>query len=73
MKISALIVPLRGEVPHAFIELDENTTITEQELDDYICTVIARYKRPKGYTFVTLPRNANGKVVKDQLRKRVKD
>ncbi|MEQ1974510.1 AMP-binding protein [Xenorhabdus sp. SGI240] len=65
--------PYWGEVPHAFIELDENTTITEQELDDYICTVIARYKRPKGYTFLTLPRNANGKVVKDQLRKRVKD
>ncbi|WP_340613556.1 AMP-binding protein [Xenorhabdus thailandensis] len=65
--------PFWGEVPHAFIELDENTTITEQELDDYICTVIARYKRPKGYTFLTLPRNANGKVVKDQLRKRVKD
>ncbi|PHM26070.1 AMP-binding protein [Xenorhabdus ehlersii] len=65
--------PYWGEVPHAFIELDENASITEQELNDYICTVVARYKRPKGYTFLTLPRNANGKVVKDQLRKRVKD
>ncbi|PHM74302.1 AMP-binding protein [Xenorhabdus kozodoii] len=65
--------PYWGEVPHAFIELDENVSITAQALDDYICTVIARYKRPKGYTFLTLPRNANGKVVKDQLRKRVTD
>ncbi|CAM3977068.1 AMP-binding protein [Xenorhabdus thuongxuanensis] len=65
--------PYWGEVPHAFIELDGNALITEQELNDYICTVVARYKRPKGYTFLTLPRNANGKVVKDQLRKRVKD
>ncbi|MBD2798235.1 AMP-binding protein [Xenorhabdus sp. 18] len=64
--------PHWGEVPHAFIELDENISITEQALDDYICTIVARYKRPKGYTFLTLPRNANGKVVKDQLRKRVK-
>ncbi|MBD2785197.1 AMP-binding protein [Xenorhabdus sp. DI] len=64
--------PYWGEVPHAFIELDENISITEQALDDYICTIVARYKRPKGYTFLTLPRNANGKVVKDQLRKRVK-
>ncbi|MDC9598364.1 AMP-binding protein [Xenorhabdus anantnagensis] len=65
--------PYWGEVPHAFIELDENTSITEQELNDYICTVVARYKRPKGYTFLTIPRNANGKVIKDQLRKRIKE
>ncbi|MDC9593777.1 AMP-binding protein [Xenorhabdus sp. IM139775] len=65
--------PYWGEVPHAFIETDENVSITEQALDDYMCTVVARYKRPKGYTFLTLPRNANGKVLKDQLRKRVKD
>ncbi|OTA14899.1 putative chain-fatty-acid-CoA ligase FadD13 [Xenorhabdus vietnamensis] len=62
-----------GEVPHAFVELDENASITEQKLNDYICTVVARYKRPKGYTFLTLPRNANGKVLKDQLRKYVRD
>ncbi|MBI6550063.1 AMP-binding protein [Xenorhabdus lircayensis] len=65
--------PYWGEVPHAFIELDANTSVTEQELNDYICTIIARYKRPKGYTFLTLPRNANGKIIKDQLRKRVRD
>ncbi|MDX7991537.1 AMP-binding protein [Xenorhabdus littoralis] len=62
-----------GEVPHAFIEFDENKQVTERELDDYICTVVARYKRPKGYTFLTLPRNANGKIIKDQLRKRVRN
>ncbi|PHM46357.1 putative chain-fatty-acid-CoA ligase FadD13 [Xenorhabdus mauleonii] len=62
-----------GEVPHAFIELDENASLTEQELDDYICTIVARYKRPKGYTFLLLPRNANGKIMKDQLRSRVKN
>ncbi|SFN66370.1 AMP-binding protein [Xenorhabdus japonica] len=62
-----------GEVPHAFIELDENASITEQKLNDYICTVVARYKRPKGYTFLTLPRNANGKVLKEQLRKHVRN
>ncbi|QTL39171.1 AMP-binding protein [Xenorhabdus budapestensis] len=62
-----------GEVPHAFIELDEHTLITEQELDDYICTVVARYKRPKGYTFLALPRNVNGKILKEQLRKLAKD
>ncbi|MDC9588175.1 AMP-binding protein [Xenorhabdus sp. XENO-10] len=65
--------PYWGEVPHAFIELDENISITEQELNNYICTVVARYKRPKGYTFLTIPRNVNGKVIKDQLRKRVKE
>ncbi|WP_340619065.1 AMP-binding enzyme [Xenorhabdus entomophaga] len=62
-----------GEVPHAFIELDENSSVMEQELNDYICTVVARYKRPKGYTFLTLPRNANGKIMKNLLRERVKN
>ncbi|MDR0217638.1 MAG: AMP-binding protein [Enterobacteriaceae bacterium] len=62
-----------GEVPHAFIELDHQISITEQELDDYICTVVARYKRPKGYTFTSLPRNANGKLLKEALRKLAKN
>ncbi|MDC9614068.1 AMP-binding protein [Xenorhabdus khoisanae] len=65
--------PYWGEVPHAFIELDENSSVMEQELNDYICTVVARYKRPKGYTFLTLPRNANGKIMKNLLRERVKN
>ncbi|MCC8367760.1 AMP-binding protein [Xenorhabdus sp. PB61.4] len=58
-----------GEVPHAFIEIDDNTSITEQELDDYLRTIVARYKRPKGYTFSALPRNASGKILKETLRK----
>ncbi|CDG20449.1 putative AMP-dependent synthetase/ligase [Xenorhabdus poinarii G6] len=61
--------PYWGEVPYAFIELDEGASVTEHALNDYICTLVARYKRPKGYTFLTLPRNANGKVIKDELRK----
>ncbi|WP_329885794.1 hypothetical protein [Xenorhabdus bovienii] len=47
--------------------------MTEQELDDYICTLVARYKRPKGYTFSTLPRNVNGKIIKEQLRNIVRN
>ncbi|MDE1474740.1 AMP-binding protein [Xenorhabdus bovienii] len=57
-----------GEVPHAFIELEENASVTEIKLDNYMLSIIARYKRPKGYTFLTLPRNANGKIIKEQLR-----
>ncbi|CEE94527.1 putative AMP-dependent synthetase/ligase [Xenorhabdus nematophila str. Anatoliense] len=65
--------PYWGEVPHAFIELNENASVTEQELNDYICTIVARFKRPKGYTFMTLPRNVNGKTIKEQLRKQIKN
>ncbi|SFU83791.1 AMP-binding protein [Xenorhabdus koppenhoeferi] len=65
--------PYWGEVPHAFIELNENVFVTERELNDYICTIVARFKRPKGYTFLTLPRNINGKIIKEQLRKQVKN
>ncbi|TDB51632.1 AMP-binding protein [Photorhabdus luminescens] len=62
-----------GEVPYAFIELEETSSVTEYELNNYICTVIARYKRPKGYTFLTLPRNASGKIIKEQLRQLIRN
>lgn len=35
--------------------------------------VVARYKRPKGYTFLTLPRNASGKIIKGQLRQLIRN
>ena len=42
------------------------------ELDQYCLEQIARFKRPKYYSFVDeLPRNASGKVLKRQLREDV--
>ncbi|OTA18592.1 putative chain-fatty-acid-CoA ligase FadD13 [Xenorhabdus beddingii] len=65
--------PYWGEVPYAFIEPDEKSSVTAEELNDYICTIVARYKRPKGYAFLTLPRNVNGKIMKDKLREYVRN
>ncbi|MBH8599327.1 class I adenylate-forming enzyme family protein [Thermoactinomyces sp. CICC 10523] len=53
--VKAVIVP-KGEV-------------TEAELREFVSTRLADYKRPRIYSFVKeLPRNASGKVLKQQVR-----
>ena len=58
-----------GEVGRAFVVLEPDKAISENELAQYCETCLARYKIPK--TFVTvdaLPRTASGKVMKHILR-----
>ena len=56
-----------GEVVTAFVVLA--APATEAELNAYIGELLAAYKRPRRWHFVTeLPRNAMGKVVRSQLR-----
>jgi long-chain acyl-CoA synthetase len=48
-------------------------TVPEGELDALCLEHIARYKRPKRYRFVdALPRNSTGKVLKTELRDRLR-
>jgi fatty-acyl-CoA synthase len=57
-----------GEVAVAFVM----GQIAEEELHAYLAARIARYKLPKRYVFVdALPRTPYGKVVKEELRKRL--
>jgi long-chain acyl-CoA synthetase len=45
---------------------------TAAELDAHCLRMIARFKRPKEYRFVTeLPKNNYGKVLKTELRRRL--
>jgi len=47
--------------------------VSEQELDALCLDHIARFKRPKSYRFVSeLPKNNYGKVLKTELRARLK-
>ena len=46
-------------------------SVTAEELTTFLSGKLARYKMPKSYEFVAeLPRNAAGKVLKRELRKR---
>lgn len=72
--IEVAIVPkhcaVLGERVHAFITTKEKSEISAQGLDAYVKDHLADYKRPESWTISAspLPRNANGKVLKRQLR-----
>ena len=64
--------PVLGERVHAFVALREPDT-TADELKAYCASRLSDYKVPESYTLSTapLPRNANGKLVKRELRDRI--
>jgi fatty-acyl-CoA synthase len=57
-----------GEVGIAFVV----GSVTEEELAQYLSLRIAKYKLPRRFVFIdALPRTPYGKVVKEELRKRL--
>ena len=62
--------PLYSEVGHAFILLEENQRITDQELKDFCRDKLANYKIPKRFILCdSLPMLPIGKVDKVALKK----
>jgi long-chain acyl-CoA synthetase len=60
-----------GEEPGAVVTLKPNTTATEAELRAFVAERLAAFKVPVKVVFwhETLPRNANGKIMKNELKK----
>lgn len=64
--------PEWGECVVAFVVARPQRTIDREALDALCREQIARFKRPREYLFVdALPKNAYGKVLKSELRKRL--
>ena len=62
-----------GEAVVAFVVVDGDASPRVEELDQTCLDHIARYKRPKEYRFVdALPTNNYGKVLKRDLRQRLR-
>lgn len=62
-----------GEVPVAFVVLNEGETLALEALQEHCTGRLARFKIPKAVFVVQqLPRNATGKVLKTVLRDRVR-
>jgi long-chain acyl-CoA synthetase len=62
-----------GEEAIAFVVARPGLAVTAEELDRLCLETIARFKRPKGYRMVAaLPKNNYGKVLKTELRERLK-
>lgn len=59
-----------GEQPAAVVHLAPGTQATEAELQDWVRARLAAFKVPVAVRFVpdTLPRNANGKILKRELK-----
>lgn len=58
-----------GQIPIAFIVLQEKSVLTSEELFKYCRERLAKYKVPKQYRFIEeLPRNAANKLMRRQLR-----
>ena len=56
-----------GEIAAAIIEVKQDMTMTEEELEDF-CYDLPRYKRPRKVIFADVPRNPTGKIEKPKLR-----
>lgn len=65
--------PVLGERVHVFVAAREGRTLDAEVLRHFCATRLSDYKVPESYTLSTepLPRNANGKVVKLELRQRL--
>jgi acyl-CoA synthetase (AMP-forming)/AMP-acid ligase II len=62
-----------GEEVIAFVVKREGADVTAADLDGLCLDNIARFKRPKSYRFVeALPKNNYGKILKTELRERMK-
>jgi fatty-acyl-CoA synthase len=62
-----------GERVHAVIVLHEGASLTERDLTDWSKDRLAGYKRPRSYAFIAeseMPRNATGKVLHRELKKK---
>jgi fatty-acyl-CoA synthase len=60
-----------GEVPAAFVALEEGASVSEQEIIEHVRGRIAHFKAPKRVRFGPLPKTSTGKVQKYLLRERV--
>ncbi len=58
-----------GEIAAAIIEIKEDMTCTEEEINNF-CKELPRYKRPRKIIFDRVPRNPTGKIEKPALREK---
>ncbi len=60
--------PRLGEIAAAIIEIKQDMTWTEEEINEFFLD-LPRYKRPRKIIFADVPRNPTGKIEKPKLRK----
>ena len=66
--VVAMADPTWGEVPCAFVTLEQGSALDAAAIIDYCRANMARFKAPKRVHFQSLPRTSTGKVQKFALR-----
>jgi len=61
-----------GEIPVAYVTLQDGKTATEREIIDHVRARLARFKAPHRVVFTELPRTSTGKIQKFVLRARAR-
>ena len=61
---------LWGEIPVAFVALRPGMSASKDELIEFVCGRIARFKAPREIWFEELPKTSTGKIQKYILRRR---
>jgi len=60
---------MRGEVPIAFVELEEDAEFNESDVRNFVRDKIAQYKVPREIRVIDeLPRNPTGKILRRELK-----
>lgn len=63
--------PIRDQAVKAFVKLLPDASLTEEEITEYCCARLAKFKIPTIIEFVTdFPRTATGKIKKSLLKQR---
>ncbi|GAA1223017.1 long-chain fatty acid--CoA ligase [Prauserella halophila] len=58
-----------GEVGRAAVTLEKGSELSEQDMTEFLLERLAKYKVPKSFLFLDeIPRNASGKIRKNELR-----
>ncbi len=60
-----------GEIPVAFVVLRQGMSVGKEDLIEFVCGRIARFKAPREIFFEELPKTSTGKIQKYILRQRL--